>query len=235
MAPIPLLLLWSCLCSGTFFDRGGRCTSPSSPGARLELMADDGVLRFRAERAVDVSIGYDGANPDIDLTADRGVYISNDGLRHAETLLNVGHKKPRRKPNALDDRLAEWMPVDDTNINLDADMLSNMDRVSGQGKRKRYESSDDPMAQWRKEKQFFLDETVRREGLDDSECALCKTELRPAAELRPEGAPPQRIFRCSDCGEFVQCLGCCISHHAMSPLHFLEVRHKSWALDVLPI
>ncbi|KAJ6463769.1 hypothetical protein C8R47DRAFT_992319 [Mycena vitilis] len=91
-----------------------------------------------------------------------------------------------------------------------------MDKVSGQGKRKRYESSDDPMAQWRKEKQFFLDETVRREGLEESECALCKTELRP------EGAPPQRIFRCSDCGEFVQCIGCCISHHAMSPLHFLE-------------
>ncbi|KAJ7024364.1 hypothetical protein C8F04DRAFT_969055 [Mycena alexandri] len=95
-----------------------------------------------------------------------------------------------------------------------------MDKVSGTGKRKRYESSDDPMAQWRKEKQFFLDETLRREGLGDCmvapECALCEKLLRPL------GGTTERMFRCSDCGEFIQCLECCLSHHRMSPLHFLE-------------
>jgi hypothetical protein len=77
------------------------------------------------------------------------------------------------------------------------------------------------MGQWRKEKQFFLDETLRREGLGDSlfnpECAHCDQPLRP------EGGEPKRMFRCSDCGEFIQCLACCLHHHRMSPLHFLEV------------
>ncbi|KAJ7184054.1 hypothetical protein C8R46DRAFT_883697 [Mycena filopes] len=95
-----------------------------------------------------------------------------------------------------------------------------MDKVSGTGKRKRYESSDHPMAQWRREKQFFLDETLRREGLGDSmvapECGRCETALRPL------GGEAQCIFCCSTCGEFLQCLTCCLSHHQMSPLHLLE-------------
>lgn len=78
------------------------------------------------------------------------------------------------------------------------------------------------MAQWRGEKQFFLDETLRCEGLGDSitepECARCRTALHP------EGAEPKRMFRCGDCGEFLQCLSCSLEYHQLSPLHFLEVR-----------
>ncbi|KAJ6448052.1 hypothetical protein C8R47DRAFT_1085105 [Mycena vitilis] len=71
----------------------------------------------------------------------------------------------------------------------------------GTQKRKRYESSDDPMAQWRGHKQFFLDETLRHEGLGDSihgaECARCEKGLMA------DGATPAR-------------------HHRLSPLHLLE-------------
>lgn len=77
------------------------------------------------------------------------------------------------------------------------------------------------MAQWRKEKQFFLDATLRREGLgdamEDPECAHCDKSLRS------ERAESERIFRCTECGDFLQCLECCLHHHRMSPLHFLEV------------
>ncbi|KAJ7168780.1 hypothetical protein C8R46DRAFT_1218172 [Mycena filopes] len=178
-----------------------------------------GTLRFRRSQVIDVDIGFDGMDPVEDITADRGVYISNDGVRHAEEFLNVGHKRRRLRPSNLADELAQWMPVDDTEVELDAALLSSFDLVST-GKRKRYESSDDPMAQWRKEKQFFLDETVRREGLGDDlvnpECARCEKALKPL------GGAQERMFRCSDCGQFLQCLACCLAHHQMSPLHFLE-------------
>ncbi|KAJ7810040.1 hypothetical protein B0H13DRAFT_1667753, partial [Mycena leptocephala] len=76
------------------------------------------------------------------------------------------------------------------------------------------------MAQWRTQKQFFLDETVRRHGLGNSasglECALCQKALDPGAET------PQRIFRCTECGEFLMCQDCCIARHQLSPLHFLK-------------
>ncbi|KAJ7436806.1 hypothetical protein B0H11DRAFT_1754347 [Mycena galericulata] len=93
-----------------------------------------------------------------------------------------------------------------------------MEKVAGTGKRKRYESSDDPMAQWRAEKQFFLDETLQRHGLGDDmhspQCALCNE----AVGLDPH----PRFFRCVDCGEFLQCQDCCIARYQLTPLHSLE-------------
>ncbi|KAJ7079869.1 hypothetical protein C8R43DRAFT_910055, partial [Mycena crocata] len=35
------------------------------------------------------------------------------------------------------------------------------------------------------------------------------------------------IFKCEDCGEFLQCLTCCLSHHAQTPLHVV----KEWTGD----
>jgi hypothetical protein len=208
-------------------------------------MSDPGTLKFRAARVIDANVGFDTANTD-SLTADRGVYISNDGLRRVEHLLNIGHKKARLWPGNLDDHLAAWVPVDNTDINLDSEIISNMDKILGNGKRKRYESSvsgvcvcplaqlmqtqDDPMGQWCKEKQFFLDETLRRHGLGDSDltCAHCENELQTREAGLPgdtnTGAELPRIFRCSSCGEFLQCQACCIAHHQKSPLHFLELR-----------
>jgi hypothetical protein len=104
-------------------------------------MNDPGWRRYKASRVVDASVGFDSADPLADVTADRAVYISNDGLRHVDQLLNIGHKKRRLKPDKLDDRLADWVPVDDTDVCLDPEMISNIDMVSGTGKRKRYESS----------------------------------------------------------------------------------------------
>ncbi|KAJ7025067.1 hypothetical protein C8F04DRAFT_1269674 [Mycena alexandri] len=191
-----------------------------SPVPPTVCMADTGTLRFRSTRVVDASIGFDGADPLADLTADRAVYISNDGRRQSTQLLNVGHKRPCLKPCNLDDRLAEWVLVDDAEVNLDADMLDKFDRVSGTGKRKRYESSDDPMGQWRKEKQSFLDAMLRWEGfgdaMEDPACAHCDKSLGT------DRAESERVFCCTECGEFLQCLQCCLHHHRMAPLHFLE-------------
>lgn len=48
-----------------------------------------------------------------EFTADRGIYISLDGQRRQEELLNVGHKKRRLEPSQLNDSLAVWIPVPD--------------------------------------------------------------------------------------------------------------------------
>ncbi|KAJ7838429.1 hypothetical protein B0H13DRAFT_2367453 [Mycena leptocephala] len=183
-----------------------------------------GTVRFRATRVVDVAIGFDEADSG-NVSADRGVYISNDGLRHDDVLLNVGQKKRRLTPGKLQDPLAAWVPVNDADDVLDEDLLHDMDQVSGIGKRKRYESSDDPMAQWRGMKQFFLDESVRRDGLGDAihspECGLCKKAVGPLAAETP------RFFRCTECGDFLQCEACCLERHQLTPLHFL----KEWTGD----
>ncbi|KAJ7035417.1 hypothetical protein C8F04DRAFT_955058, partial [Mycena alexandri] len=79
---------------------------------------------------------------------------------------------------------------------------------------------DDPMAQWRNVKQVFLDAMLRREGFGDTmevpECAHCEKSLRM------DRAEPERVFRCTQCGVFLQCLECCLQHHRHSPFHFLE-------------
>ncbi|KAJ7182634.1 hypothetical protein C8R43DRAFT_1116267 [Mycena crocata] len=185
----------------------------------------DGTLRFRATRVVDAAVGFDEADALENVSADKAVYISNDGLRRADELLNIGQKKRRMDPASLKDSFSQWVPVDDKGfvnskgVVLDETALDDMDKVSGTDSKRRYDSSDDPMAKWRDMKQFFLDETVRREGLGDSlhdpKCALCQKPV--GGDVR---AP--RFFRCKDCGEFLQCKQCCLERHQPSPLHLVE-------------
>ncbi|KAJ7049741.1 hypothetical protein C8F01DRAFT_1001683 [Mycena amicta] len=59
----------------------------------------------------------------------------------------------------------------------------------------------------------FLDEILRHEGLadahDDPRCAQCSSSS-------------DRLFRCSQCGEYLQCLSCCLQTHARTPLHSIQ-------------
>jgi hypothetical protein len=76
--------------------------------------------------------------------------------------------------------------------------------------------------------QLFLDETLRHCGLGYStmsqKCALCECTLGVGANAPEEDGRPKRIFRCRECGVFLQCQKCCVQRHALTPLHFLEVR-----------
>ncbi|KAJ7117336.1 hypothetical protein C8R43DRAFT_902104 [Mycena crocata] len=78
----------------------------------------------------------------------------------------------------------------------------------------------DPMSHWRPVKGDFLDEILRHEGLGDDldkpECAHCLT----AFDVNDPESP--RLFKCEDCGEFLQCLDCCLSHHSRTPLHVIK-------------
>lgn len=73
------------------------------------------------------------------------------------------------------------------------------------------------MSLWRPLKGLFGDELVRHDGLGDHlhdpKCSFCESSH-----------PTSRIFKCRDCGQFLQCMACCLSRHKLSPLHVLEVR-----------
>ncbi|KAJ7874124.1 hypothetical protein B0H13DRAFT_1894675 [Mycena leptocephala] len=97
------------------------------------------------------------------------------------------------------------------------------------GKRKEYASTVDPMSIFRPMKAFFLDELLRHEGLGDDQhlphCALCEAMFEPGIL----GA--SRLFKCNDCGDFLQCGSCCLDAHARTPLHTLREWNGSYWVD----
>ncbi|KAJ7642650.1 hypothetical protein DFH06DRAFT_1137198 [Mycena polygramma] len=160
--------------------------------------------------------------------ADRGIYFSTDARRITEELVNVRHKKRRVGPSDLTDSLAEWIPGCDEGFTEAAAREAPeivVDLATVLGKRKTYASTTDPMSLFRPVKAFFLDELLRHEGLGDDfgdpKCAHCEMEWD--ADLLDE----RRLFKCHDCGQFLQCLQCCLATHSRTPLHTLEVRFFS--------
>ncbi|KAJ7870131.1 hypothetical protein B0H13DRAFT_1634924 [Mycena leptocephala] len=157
------------------------------------------------------------------LTADKGVYFSADGLRRQEELLNVAHKQRRVQPSELADLYGQWIPLPEDGDGADngVNPVDSVSSVPG-NKRKEYASSDDPMSEWRPLKGKFLDELLWHDGLGndfhDPKCAHCKTLYIPGSA----SAAPMRIFKCEDCRQFLQCQECCLSHHALTPLHAIK-------------
>jgi hypothetical protein len=93
------------------------------------------------------------------------------------------------------------------------------------------------MLEFKEIQQDMLFEMLRLCGLadsmDDPRCALCDEKLDaspvpsagpPAEAPAAAGGADRRIFRCQDCGEFLQCRACCLTRHSMTPLHVLKVR-----------
>ncbi|KAJ6561834.1 hypothetical protein B0H19DRAFT_1209995 [Mycena capillaripes] len=76
----------------------------------------------------------------------------------------------------------------------------------------------------------FLDEILRHNGLGDDlhdlTCGHCKTPYSSTTQ----------IFKCLDCGQFLQCKGCCLSHHALAPLHVIkEWNGRFWSDTTLAV
>ncbi|KAJ7626008.1 hypothetical protein FB45DRAFT_1030326 [Roridomyces roridus] len=153
--------------------------------------------------------------------ADAGIEFSVDGLRATTVLSNVRpQKRVRSAPKELGDDYANWTPVggDDPAVEALADTISTLE-MDGEGeesaKRKRYESSDDPMGVWRPHAQAFLDRMMRRHHIGSNpKCGPCGTAWS-------EG---MHFFRCVDCGEYLACEECLWRGHELHPLH----RIKEW-------
>jgi hypothetical protein len=73
------------------------------------------------------------------------------------------------------------------------------------------------MSLWRPLATEFGEALLRRAGLGDymfdPACSVCNVAYGPGV----------RLFRCEQCGEYLQCLDCVISNHKLNPLHCLKV------------
>ncbi|KAJ6457197.1 hypothetical protein C8R47DRAFT_995822 [Mycena vitilis] len=177
-----------------------------------------------ARRDADIHYDEDAGAADSAYRADRGHYVSTDGARVLSELSNVRPQKRRRGVEDLADEYATWTPVADGDadvVNAYADTVTSYDVSPDDDdeetlKRKRYASSDDPMSLWRPLAQDFLEALMRREGLGDytsnPACSCCKATYGPGV----------RIFRCDQCGDYLQCGTCVLSRHAQNPLHCLK-------------
>ncbi|KAJ7901027.1 hypothetical protein B0H14DRAFT_3422936 [Mycena olivaceomarginata] len=175
--------------------------------------------RPRAKNLVD-DVHTEEFQFDSHLVADRGIYVALNGRSQQEELLSVVQKRRRLEPTNLIDPLAAWVPVPDTQTDMEEEEVLSVDPPVGLRKRKEYVSTRDPASLWRPMKAFFLDELLRHESLGDDlehpRCALCS-----AAFVTDDAATP-RLFKCYDCGVHLQCEGCCLSQHARTPLHVVQ-------------
>ncbi|KAF7335028.1 CxC2 domain-containing protein [Mycena venus] len=211
----------------------------------MPLPNPPGTISFRSSKYIDTQIGFEGQDASTSkVTGDRAIFISDDGERQTERLDNIAHKKRRvhLNPSALDDALAQWIPVADTGYeSLDMRKLgsiSGSSEDSNQKKRKYYKSVDDPMSLFPEVQQIFLNETLRHHGLGYSysaqKCTLCGCGVGVAAEEPEEDGRPKRFFRCGECGYFIHCQKCCVDRHKFTPLHFLEEWNgKFWVRTTL--
>ncbi|KAK6996611.1 CxC2 domain-containing protein [Favolaschia claudopus] len=144
-----------------------------------------------------------------DTTRDTRISASLDGRRIVRESTHTPVKRRRLEPSQLEDPLAAWVPLrDEEGI---AAAGADEDAETGD-KRKRYESSDEPMKQWRPYIAKFLDEILRVEGSGMGNCACCGRGWVPNA----------RRLRCAQCGVFAQCEGCMVARHQTQPLHCPE-------------
>lgn len=85
---------------------------------------------------------------------------------------------------------------------------------------------DDPLTPWRAMIQAFLEETFVFHslgvGLLESECISCGChfDCRTSSPLEDDST----LYRCTQCGPFVECLSCCKHRHMRTPIHAIEVR-----------
>ncbi|KAJ7233346.1 hypothetical protein C8J57DRAFT_1532462 [Mycena rebaudengoi] len=153
-----------------------------------------------------------------DTTNDRGFYVSQDRRRTLQMQQNASVRSRAVCPTDLKDSFVSWMPVPSGDDSLEGTFQSEgeeeEEEVDENGKRRRYYSLDEPACLWRPLQQIFIDENLRADGLGDNAanptCAHC-TKCFDVA-----GA---RIFRCVDCGMFLQCESCLLECHALFPLH----------------
>ncbi|KAJ7209468.1 hypothetical protein GGX14DRAFT_364154 [Mycena pura] len=125
-------------------------------------------------------------------------------------------------PENLKEPYAEWTPVQESqlaDLHAYASTVSSYDiqveDVANGKKRKRYASSDEPMSLWLPTAPFFLDALVRWDGLGDYSTSPACVFCQSGHDLERG----QRIFRCPQCGPYLQCNVCMREKHTLNPLH----------------
>ncbi|KAK6992479.1 hypothetical protein R3P38DRAFT_3226100, partial [Favolaschia claudopus] len=129
-------------------------------------------------QTVDAYVDYEATADDI--SRDTDFTSSQDGLRGVRRAVNVQSRRPTRLPHELD-ALSNWTPL------ADGERVDEEEVGDVGSKRKRYDSSDEPMKTWRPLAQLFLEELVRRDGLGDfgKACGSCGRAEDARHQLMP--------------------------------------------------
>ncbi|KAJ7053088.1 hypothetical protein C8F01DRAFT_1261266 [Mycena amicta] len=186
----------------------------------------------RRRRRPDVVFDDSVANP----SADIGFHFSTSLPHTVATVSNVTAQKHARVEDETDGEHAAFeLPSQLASEELAA--IANT--LTGEGddayhlfieededvrkKHQRYESSDNPMAPWRRMRHTILDHLFRHDGLGEDvykpQCSFCEAAYEVGGETR--------LFRCQECSVFLQCLLCLQDRHKLNPLHVV----KEWTGD----
>nr|GAT55010.1 predicted protein [Mycena chlorophos] len=148
--------------------------SPGIPASPRSLMAPAKQPKPKRVSRRHDDFFFDSSIPNA--SADHSYVYADDGRRTEFSLMNTAPvKRPRLDSDILSDDEAAWMP------NYDQDVLAAVaeslttndvyvhviDESEVSTKRKRYQSSDDPMGVWRPSQSDFLDHLLRHDGLGD--------------------------------------------------------------------
>ncbi|TRM63043.1 hypothetical protein BD626DRAFT_403449, partial [Schizophyllum amplum] len=165
--------------------------------------------------------------------------LSADGRRltgHAEAFHMPSAKK--MKFSELRASHSSWNPIEDADeadIAFDYATLQEQDVEQWDSEVVQCEVGDkrkrqtDPMRTWRDfSQQQYLNEMMWGEGLRGSgsatSCFTCGASFSSADQSTTDAdmAERARILCCWDCGDFNECVTCCLSRHECMPLHTIE-------------
>ncbi|KAJ7048169.1 hypothetical protein C8F01DRAFT_1214206 [Mycena amicta] len=148
---------------------------------------------------------YFGEEDEAHFEADEGFDLSADGHRLRGRLINVEERVQHQRdasPSAVEsDQYAGWVALEGEELGAGSSLAD----------------SDNPNALWRPLIPTYLDALLRHDGLGDYvkklKCGFCNNMY---------GDESTRVFRCQDCGEFLQCKTCLCERHTLSPLHRIQ-------------
>ncbi|KAJ7058293.1 hypothetical protein C8F01DRAFT_1305830 [Mycena amicta] len=216
-------------------------TNESSPDS-IDLAKGERPLCIACSTQRKSTFQYDTSVPNA--SVDQGYHYSVDGRRTHLSLANpapqkrarvVGNDDLQHDEQQDDEGLWVLPGVDASELASVASTITSGDVYEHQikedevGKRKRYISSDDLMRLWRDIKHVFLDHILRHDGLGEF-------HERPACESCDSIYPDtiRRLFRCHECGSFLQCAMCLLERHRRTPLHIVkEWMGNFWAAVAL--
>ncbi|KAL1739935.1 hypothetical protein HDZ31DRAFT_48503, partial [Schizophyllum fasciatum] len=213
------------------------------------VCAADYALTACEEDSGSMSSNKPGARPrdcgfghDMDMRSNPGArpeLLSFSLSQDARRINSVAHAfrlPAAKKPKRIEDLKAahsEWNPIEDCE---DPDITFDFHSPDGGAEEVLCEAGDkrkrqaDPTETWQSfSQQTFLDEMMWGEGLRDGltnpRCTTCLDMLQTADPTRTTAPHPgytDRLFCCWECGDFSECLDCCLERHQCMPLHVIE-------------
>ncbi|KAF7313215.1 CxC2 domain-containing protein [Mycena kentingensis (nom. inval.)] len=139
--------------------------------------------------------------------------VEDEGDHYGHDALNMAYGAADAELAAV----ADTLTAHDDAADPEDDIYEYQIPAEGNGKRPRFPNADDPMRVWREQRDIILDNLMRHDGLGTDTahpaCFFCRAEYEQGKT---------RVFRCQECGVFLQCLSCLEQKHEVQPLHVIQ-------------